>query len=134
MSEETGAGEALEAAAADALDEIEWLAIYRAPPVQAVVPYATVEVGPESDWSHKGGTGRELRLAVTLRDKGERPIRLGRMAADAEALVGAISAAGPNWQLVTLQFLRSRLLSPRAGSPDGLWSAVVEFRARMLAL
>lgn len=132
MSEEAGAGGALEAAAAEALDEIEWLAVYRAPPVQAVVPYATVEAGRESDWSHKSGTGRELRLAVTLRDKGERPIRLRRMAADAEALVGALGTAGPGWQLVTLQFLRSRLLSPRAGSPDGLWTAVVEFRARML--
>jgi hypothetical protein len=38
-----------------------------------VAPYAIVETGPEIDWSHKSGAGRELRLAVTLRDKGERP-------------------------------------------------------------
>ncbi len=72
-----GAGTALQEAAVAALREVEGLnGIYDAPPLQAGAPFAIVEVGLESDWSHKSGAGREVRLAVTVRDKGERAVRL----------------------------------------------------------
>ena len=125
----SGAGEALAAAAAAALEGVAGLnGAYDGPPLQAAFPYATLEAGPESDWSHKSGEGRALRLAVTLRDKGERPARLRALMAAAESAIAGIGPELGGWRLVTLVFLRSRLLR----SNDAAWSAVTEFRARML--
>jgi hypothetical protein len=129
-----GAGSALQAAAFEALGGIEGLGVYAAAPMRAAVPHALVEAGPESDWSHKSGDGRELRLAVTIRDKGETPLHLAHMAIAVEDAIGALSAVGGGWRLVTLRFMRNRLMPPRAGSPDAEWAAVLEWRARMLRL
>jgi hypothetical protein len=133
-----GAGEALAAAAAAALTGVEELGgVYAGPPVQAAYPYAVVEAGPESDWSHKSGTGRELRLAAILRDKGESPARLRRIAARAEAALAALEGDVGGWHVVNLRFLRFATTPPRTsasgesrtGEP---WLGLVEFRARML--
>lgn len=52
------AGPDLQAAAvAELADVAELGGVYDGPPVQAVVPYATVETGPETDWGHKNGAG-----------------------------------------------------------------------------
>jgi hypothetical protein len=141
-----GAGAVLAARAAAALGAIEGLGVYCAPPIRAAAPYALVEAGPESDWGHKSGTGRELRLAVTLHDRGERTERLRALAAAAEAAVaglagtqggwapgGAEGGAEGGWRLVTLVFVRGRMVAARVPGVDALNAYVVEFRARMLA-
>ena len=102
---------------------------YDGPPLKAAFPYAIVEAGAESDWSHKSGAGREIRLAVTIRDKGERPDRLRRLIAAAETAVMAIGGEADGWRIASLVFLRSRTMRE-----SGLgWAGVSEFRARMLA-
>jgi hypothetical protein len=125
----TGAGEAIQAAAVAALAALDGIGrVYDAPPIQAAMPHALVAIDGEADWSHKSGAGREVRLAATLYDKGERPVRLRRLAAEAEtALAGIGPALGP-WRIVTLQFVRTRIVS----APKGSWAAVIEYRARML--
>lgn len=131
-----GAGEALQAAALAALKGIEGLGVHDGPPVQAAFPYALADAGFEADWSHKSGSGRELRLAVTIRDKGERPVRLRRLMGEAEAAIAAVARSLEGWRLISLQFLRSRLVPDgRAigGAPAADWAGLVEFRARMLA-
>ena len=128
----TGAGQALQAAAAAALREIEGLGVHEGPPVQAAVCYAIVEPGVETDWSHKTGRGREVRLAVTLWDRGERPARLKALAEEAEAAVMGLVGLLQGWRLVSVHFQRCRTVPPKTGSPDGAWAAVVEFRARMM--
>jgi len=102
--------------------------VYDGPPLQAAFPYAIVDAGPESDWGHKEGIGREVRLAVTVRDEGERPARLHRLMAEAEA---AMDGLGPieGWSVVTLRFARSRVVRETRGP----WAGVIEYRARMLA-
>ena len=125
----SGASEVLIAAAVAALGGIARLnGAYEGPPLQAAFPYAIVEAGPERDWSHKSGEGRELRLAVTIRDKGERPARLRALMGAAESAVGGIAVELEGWRLVTCLFLRSRMLR----SNDAAWVGVVEFRVRML--
>lgn len=126
----SGAGEALRSAAMAALGAIDGVGVYDGAPVQAALPYAIVEIGPESDWGHKSGAGRELRLAATLRDKGERPERLRALMAEAESALTGLGGALDGWRLVTMAMVRSRLVTPRAGEA---WVGVVEFRARMLA-
>ena len=129
----SGAGEAMAAAAAAALRGIEGLSVFEAPPLQAVEPWALAEAGPETDWGHKSGAGRELRLAVRLHDRGESGARLARLMEEAEAAVAAVGAV-PGWQLVSLALLRSMKLPPKKGAPEGAWAGLIEFRARLLRI
>jgi Protein of unknown function (DUF3168) len=129
----TGAGGALQTAAVARLETLEALnGAYPGPPLQAAVPYATVETGGEADWGHKSGGGREVRLAVGLRDEGERPDRIRTLIDCVEAALGAAPEV-PGWQLVSLQFLRSRLAREGRGR-ESAWTALIEYRARLLAL
>ena len=124
------AGETLSARALAALDAVADLnGRYPGAPVRGAFPYATVEAGPETDWGHKSGIGREVRLAVSVRDCGEHPARLRRIAGQVESAVGAIEGSGDGWRIVSLVFLRSRLV-PQG---DRHWLAAIDYRARMLA-
>jgi hypothetical protein len=121
------AGGAVQAALAAALDGIEGLSgVYDGPPARAPFPYAAIDAGSESDWSHKSGDGREVLVAVTLWD--EQPARLQQLADQAEALVTALDPVA-GWQLVSLRLLRRRVVRDVAGP----WAAAMDFRARLLA-
>lgn len=127
----SGAGSALKAAAIEAVEALELGGTYPGPPLQAAYPYAVVECGPEADWGHKSGSGRELRLAVTLRDSGERPERAQAFADVVEsAMEAGLDVEG--WRLVTLALVRRRTVAEGRGGPAG-WVVAIEFRARMLA-
>ena len=126
----SGPAEVLQAAAIAALGAIEGMRSYDGPPVQAALPYAIVEVGTQSDWSHKSGEGRELRLAVSVRDGGERPERVLALARRAEARLAHLGGSLPGWQLVSMRYLRTRVVR----EPRGVWLAVIDLRARMLAV
>lgn len=127
----SGAGPALQAAAIDALAALGLGGIYPGPPLQAVFPYAVVECGAETDWGHKSGRGRELRLAVTLRDCGERPDRAQAFAEVAEATIEA-GLEPQGWYLVTLALVRRRTLAEGRGGRAG-WIVAIDYRARMMA-
>lgn len=125
------AGAKLQSAAIEALEALELGGIYPGPPLQAAFPHATVECGAESDWGHKSGRGRELRLAVTLRDEGERPDRAQAFADVAEAAIEAgLEVEG--WYLVTLVPVRRRTVADGRGGSAG-WAVILDYRARMLA-
>lgn len=103
--------------------------VFDARPWQAAHPYATVDAGAETDWSHKTGTGRDIRLAITIRDKGERPERLRGLIAAAETAMAGLPAQASDWRIVSLAFLRSRIA---ADGRDG-WIGTIDYRARLLA-
>lgn len=127
----SGAGAALRAAAIEALGSLDLGGVYPGPPLQAAFPHALVECGPETDWGHKSGRGRELRLAVTLRDSGERPERAQAFAEVAEAAIEAgLDVEG--WRLVTLALVRARTIAEGRGGRMG-WAVALDYRARMLA-
>lgn len=124
-----GAAAAMAEAFVAALQNMEGLnGAYSPQPVQAACPYAVVDAGIESDWSHKSGDGREVRIAVTIHDEGEHPARPTRLAQTAETAVRAIPNDLPGWQLVNLVFLRSRTV--RGAGPR--WTAAIDYRARLL--
>jgi hypothetical protein len=123
------ASAALIAAAQEALHGVAGLSgVHEAAPLQAAIPSATVAAGLETDWSHKSGAGRELRLSVMLRDEGESPSRLRALAGAAEAALQGLETDG-GWRLVTLVFVRSIF----AAQTPGKWTATIDYRARMLA-
>ena len=123
------AGQQLQGAAMAALQAAPGIGgVYDGPPLQAAFPYAVVEAGPEGDWGHKSGAGREVRLSVTVRDEGERPARLHRLMAQAEAAMEGM-AAPEGWSIATMRFVRSRVVR----EPRGAWAGVIEYRARMLS-
>ncbi len=125
----SGAGEALAEAALAALGAIGDLnGAYDGPPLTAAFPYARIETGPESDWSHKSGEGRELRLAILVLDKSERPTRLRALATAVEAAMAGLGPDLAGWRLVSLVFLRGSMLR-EAGAA---WTAAIEYRARLL--
>lgn len=127
----SGAGAALKAAVIEALQGLDLGGIYPGPPLQAAFPNAVVEAGPEADWGHKSGRGRELRLAVVLRDSGERPERAEAFGEVVElALEAGLEVEG--WRLVTLALVRRRTVAEGRGGRAG-WAVAIEWRARMLA-
>lgn len=102
--------------------------LFDGPPPRTDFPYIALATGASLDWSHKGGVGRELSLALTIHDDGETAARLHRvMALVEEALEPGLEDA-PGWQIVTFAFRRTRILR-RATSP---WSGLVEYRAKVL--
>ena len=127
----SGAGVMLQAAAIEALAALDLGGVYPGPPLQAAFPHAIVECGPETDWGHKSGAGRELRLAVTLRDSGERPERAQAFAEVVEsAMAAGLDVEG--WRLVTLALVRARTVAEGRGGRMG-WAVALDYRARMLA-
>lgn len=127
----SGAGARLQAAAIEALATLELGGVYPGAPLQAAYPYAVVECGTETDWGHKSGRGRELRLAVILRDAGERPDRAQAFAEVAEAAIEAgLEVEG--WHLVTLVLVRRRTVAEGRGGKAG-WAVAIDYRARMMA-
>ncbi|MGQ0660227.1 tail completion protein gp17 [Sphingosinicella sp.] len=124
----TSASEALAAAALGALAGTVGLnGAYEGVPVKASLPYAAIELGPESDWGWKGGEGREVRLAVTIRDAGERPGRLRRLMAAAEVALLGLDGAVEGWRIVNVVTSRTRTAQKRAGE----WTGMIEVRVRM---
>lgn len=122
------AGSALQAALANALaGEPRLTGIYDGPPARAAFPYAVIDAGSESDWSHKSGEGREVLAAITIWD--EEPARLAELADAAEQRAASVGAI-VGWQLVSMRLLRRRTVRDVAGP----WAAAVDFRARLLSL
>ena len=127
----SGAGGALQTGATAALSDITGLnGVYPGTPIQAAAPFAIVEIGPETDWGHKNGAGRELRLAVIVRDEGETPDRVRVLADAARQHVEQMAAEQGGWRIVSLALLRARIVQEKGGE----WAALTEWRARMLAL
>ena len=110
-----------------ALQKVAGLAVYDGPPLQAAFPHAVLDAGLETDWSHKSGKGREVRLVLTLFDQGERPVRLRALMAQAEDALEAVGGDVGGWRIVTMRHLRSRTVRQPSA-----WAGVIEFRARML--
>lgn len=102
--------------------------VFDAPPVRGARPYAVVDMPVLSDWGTKDAAGREGRVVVQLFDDGEVPVRLRSLAAVAEGAVLSAPAGLAGWRIVSLVFVRSRVVRDGKG-----WVGSVEFRVRMLA-
>lgn len=102
-------------------------AVFDAPPVRGARPYAEVAEALLTDWSTKDMAGREGRIAIVLRDAGERPVRLRELAGQVDAAVEDLPRdLGEGWRIASLVPVRSRIV--REG--EGLWAGTNEYSAQ----
>jgi Protein of unknown function (DUF3168) len=105
--------------------------VFDGPPAKASVPYVVVGECSGTDWSTKDVPGRELRLAFTIVDEGETPARIGAIMPRLEAAAHAVVMGGiAGWDMGSFVLVRSRLVA----SAPGKWSAVMDYRLRVLSV
>ena len=130
----SGAYAAVQAALLSAVSAAPELAaltgIYDGPPPRAAFPYASFSSTAASDWSTKTEQGRELRLAITLWDDGERAARLLQLAAALEQVVAGLPSQLDGWRIVSLALARTFI----ARDPQAPWAGLVEHRIRLFKL
>ena len=120
------AREALQGAMVTAVSGAVAVPVFDAPPVRGARPYVLVEEPVLTDWSTKDWRGCEARLAVIVRDGGERPVRVRALLAQASDAVLAMPVALEDWRVVTLRPVRERLVRSRDE-----WVGTAEFVVRM---
>jgi len=103
--------------------------VHEADPVIASEPYVVLGEGLALDWGVKDRTGREARIALHALDRGDRPDRIAGIVAAIDARLAAMPAAGDDYRLVSLVYLRGRT----ARDADRRWRHTLEYRARLLA-
>lgn len=103
--------------------------VFEGPQGKATAPFAEIGELLSVDWSTKDAAGREVRLAVTVRDAAETPARLHALAGLAGAAIEALPRDLDGWRIASLSFVRTRVVR---GGP-GRWSAIIEYRVRMMA-
>lgn len=97
-------------------------------PVRAVLPWAGVDCGPVTDWSHKTGRGREVQVTISLWSDGTAASALHGLMAQVEQAILGVGLSDGRMRLVSLVFLRSRIVR----AADGPWLGLIEYRARIL--
>lgn len=122
------ASTSLQEAAVAALAAVsELTGVFDGVPARAPFPYVSIDTSIETDWSHKTGIGREVSIAITVWD--DEPERLARLSGAVERAINLVEIVD-GWQLVSLRFVRRRLVRDVAGP----WAAAIDFRVRLLAL
>ncbi len=97
---------------------------------QASAPFVQLTECLGAEWGGKGLEGREVRVALALRDLGESSARIAEMVGRVDAVVRAVAGVtDAGWRIVTVRFLRSRI--ERASAAQG-WQGVVDYRVRVV--
>jgi hypothetical protein len=104
--------------------------IYDGPPADAAFPYCAVSDGTTTDWSTKTEQGREHRLSIALWDDGVQPGRLHALLAASEEVIAALPRDLAGQRIVSLAFLRSRVVRDAAGP----WVARSDWRVRTVEI
>lgn len=104
--------------------------IFDGPPADAVCPYIAISDGSTTDWSHKTGRGREHRLSIAVWDDGLLPARLHGLLAQAEEVIEAMPRDLDGHRIVSLVFLRARIVR----DPNGPWAGRLDYRVRTLEI
>ena len=104
-------------------------AIAEEAPLRASLPWLAIAASASADWSCKTHPGREVRIAVELHRRGDRPGSAGDLVAAIESRIAALPRAQAGFAVVTCQFLRARV-QQRGESRRAI---LLEYRFRLLA-
>lgn len=107
----------------------ELAAITEEAPVRSSLPWLAIVASASADWSHKTGTGREIRVAIELQTRGDDAATAGSLVETIEGAMGSFPADQPTLAIVSRQFLRART-EQRGGT---IRAVLLEYRFRVLA-
>ncbi|CDO36847.1 DUF3168 domain-containing protein [Novosphingobium sp. KN65.2] len=77
-------------------------------PLRASLPWLAIAASASSDWSTKTAAGREVRVALELHCRGDRPDAAAALVAAIEARIEAMPREQSGLAIVTIRFLRAR--------------------------
>jgi hypothetical protein len=98
-------------------------------PVKAALPWLAIATSASIDWGAKDRAGREVRIALELHCRGDRPDTAATLVAELESRIAAMPAAQAGYRIVFAQFLRARTQQ----RPANVRSILIEYRFRLLA-
>jgi hypothetical protein len=98
-------------------------------PSRASLPWLAIAASASTDWSCKTALGREVRVALELYCRGDRPEAAADLVAAIEARVTALPRDQAGFSVITAQFLRARAEQRR----ESVRAVLLEYRFRLLA-
>ena len=98
-------------------------------PGRAALPWLAIAASASADWSTKEQVGREVRVALELHCRGDRPDTAATIVAAIENRTAALPAAQSGFRVVSTQFLRARAEQ----RPANTRAVLIEYRFRLLA-
>lgn len=115
--------------AADPALNAQLNAVVEEAPSRASLPWLAIAASASADWSTKDKPGREVRVALELHCRGDRPDTAAELTAAIESRVATLPADQGAFQVVTAQFLRARAEARGANTRAILF----EYRFRLIA-
>ncbi|MFT4027419.1 MAG: DUF3168 domain-containing protein [Novosphingobium sp.] len=98
-------------------------------PTRTALPWLALAASASADWSTKTARGREVRVALELHCRGDRPAAAALLAGAVEARVERLPAAQGGFTVASIQFLRARAEQRPANSR----LILLEYRFRLIA-
>lgn len=104
-------------------------AVVEEAPSRAALPWLAIAASASADWSTKEQAGREVRIALELHCRGDRPDAAAALVSAIERRVALLPSSQPDFTVVTTQFLRARAEQ----RPANTRAILLEYRFRLLA-
>jgi hypothetical protein len=98
-------------------------------PSRTALPWLAIAASASADWSCKDRLGREVRVALELHCRGDRPNTAAALTAAIESRIAALPGTQTGFQIVSTQFLRARAEQRGASTR----AVLLEYRFRLLA-
>lgn len=98
-------------------------------PSRSALPWLAISASASSDWSVKDRAGREVRVALELHCRGDRPDSASVLVAAIEARIAAMPTVQSAFRLIGVTFLRARAEQRAANTRVVL----IEYRFRLMA-
>jgi hypothetical protein len=115
--------------AADPMLVDELNAITEEAPSRTSLPWLAIAASASADWSSKTHHGREVRIALELHCRGDRPDAAAGLVAAIEQRIESLPRGQDGFAVVIVQFLRARA-EQRGESRRAI---LLEYRFRLLA-
>ena len=115
--------------AADPLLAVSLNTITEEAPLRASPPWLGIVASASTDFSHKTGVGREVRVAIELQTLGDDAGGTADLVAAIEARIAVLPAHQADFRIASLTFLRAR--AEQRG--EARRAVLLEYRARLIA-
>ena len=99
-------------------------------PVRVALPWLAIAASSSVDWSTKTELGYETRIALELQMRGDVPGSGAALVSAIQSRIAALPREQDGFQIVTLQFLRSRAEQ----RPQNTRAVLLEYRFRTIAV